>query len=320
MSAGERTRRPGLGYALAAAAATMWALNGSLARFLLDDGVSAAHLSELRAGLSFAALAVGVAIVAPQRLRIRREDVGRLAWLGIAGLAGVHALYFLAIERLPIGVALVIQYLGPLLVILWLRIAHGRRLARGLYGAVALSVAGCFLAVEAYDADRLDVLGVLAALGAAATFAIYLVASERAGHRYPPVTTLLYGFGFATLFWLVVRPLWTFPFEDFASLRNLALGLGVATVGTLIPFLCIVEALRHVPAARAAIVATLEPVLAALIAWPVHDEALGVPQVVGGLLTVGAVIWVQSHRGDVGQEASPGWRTQASGIGADSRV
>src|SRR5688500_15638548 len=102
----------------------MWALNGSLARFLLDDGVSAPHLSELRSGLSFVALLVGVAIVSPGRLRVERRDVPRLAWLGIAGLAGVHATYFLAIERLPIGVALVIQYLGPLLVLLWLRIAH----------------------------------------------------------------------------------------------------------------------------------------------------------------------------------------------------
>ena len=288
----------------------MWALNGSLARFLLDDGVSAPHLSELRSGLSFLALLVGIAIVAPQRLRVSRRHLPHLAWLGIAGLAGVHATYFLAIERLPIGVALVIQYLGPLLVLLWLRVAHGRRLAPSLYGAVGLSVVGCFLAVEAYDADALDGLGVLAALGAAATFAIYLVAAERAGHAYHPATTLLYGFGFATLFWLVVRPLWTFPFEEFGGLDNVLYGAGVAFLGTLIPFLFIVEALRHVPAPRAAVVATLEPVLAALIAWPVHDEALGAPQVVGGLITVAAVIWVQSRRAEVEQESSPAWTTE----------
>jgi drug/metabolite transporter (DMT)-like permease len=290
----------------------MWALNGSLARFLLDDGVSAPHLSELRSGMSFLALLIGVAIVAPQRLKVRPRDVPRLAWLGIAGLAGVHATYFLAIERLPIGVALVIQYLGPLLVLLWLRVAHARRLAPSLYGAVGLSVVGCFLAVEAYDADALDGLGVLAALAAAVTFAIYLVASERAGHAYHPATTLLYGFGFATAFWLVVRPLWTFPFGEFADLENLALGAGVAFVGTLIPFLCMVEALRHVPAPRAAVVATLEPVLAALIAWPVHDEALGAPQIAGGLLTVAAVVWVQSHRAEIEQESSPAWTAKVS--------
>src|SRR5687767_9616559 len=108
-------RNPRLGYALAAAAATLWAVNGSLARFLLDDGVSAWHLSELRSGLSFVLLGAYLAVKNPRLLKVPRSEIPRLAWLGIAGLALVHATYFLAIERLDIGVALVIQYLGPLL-------------------------------------------------------------------------------------------------------------------------------------------------------------------------------------------------------------
>ena len=298
-------RSPRLGYLLAAAAATMWAVNGSLARFLLEDGVSAWHLSELRSGLSFVLLAGFLALARPRDLRVARADVPRLAWLGIAGLALVHATYFLAIERLDIGVALVIQYLGPLLILIWLFLFHGRRLQPSLWGAVALSVAGCFLVVEAYDVDALDGLGLLAAAGAAVTFAIYMVAAERAGHRHAPQTTLAWGFGFATLFWLVVRPPWTFPFGEFDTLENVALGLGVAVVGTLVPFVLIVNAVRHIPAPRAAIIATLEPVLAALIAWPVHGQALAAPQILGGLIVVGAVIWVQSRRPDVGAEAAP---------------
>jgi drug/metabolite transporter (DMT)-like permease len=135
-------RSPRLGYALAAVAAALFALNGILARFLLDDGVSAMHLSQLRSTLSFVLPAGGLALVDRRRLRVARADVPRLAWLGIAGLALVHATYFAAIERLEISVALVMQYLGPLLVLLWLRFVHGRRLSRALWGAVALSVAG----------------------------------------------------------------------------------------------------------------------------------------------------------------------------------
>ena len=63
----------------------------------------------------------------------------------------------------------------------------------------------------------LDALGVLAALAGAVTLVIYLVSSERAGQRYDAFTTLLWGFGFATLFWLVVAPVWTFPFELLAT-------------------------------------------------------------------------------------------------------
>jgi drug/metabolite transporter (DMT)-like permease len=310
------TERPGarsvrLGYALAATAAALWAFNGSLARFLLDDGVDSLRLAQLRSLLTFTILAAALALARPALLRVRREDLPRLAFLGIAGLAGVHATYFFAIDRLQIGVALTIQYIGPLLVLLWLSVALGRRLPRTLWLAAALSLAGCFLVVRAWDAGSLDGLGLLAALASAVTFAIYLVASERAGHHYATVTTLVYAVGFASLFWALAQPLWSFPFERFDSAGNVALGAGVAVVGTLVPFLCMVEALRHIPASRAAVVATLEPALAAVIAWIVHDEVLSAGQIAGGLLVVAAVVWVQAQRPSLEAEAAPAYRTKA---------
>jgi drug/metabolite transporter (DMT)-like permease len=305
------TRSPRLGYALAAAAAAMWAFNGSLARFLLDDGVPASRLAQMRSLLSWALLVVALLVIRPALLSVRRRDVPRLAFLGVCGLAGVHATYFYAIARLEIGVALTIQYLGPLLILLWLRVAHRRRLAGSLWAAVALSVAGCFLVVRAYDAGSLDGPGVAAAFAAAVTFALYLVASERSGHRYEPATTLAWAFGFASVFWAVAQPLWSFPFEDFDSLRNAALGAGVVIVGTLLPFVCMVTAVRHIPASRAAVIATLEPVLAAVIAWPVHSQDLAAVQIAGGLVVVAAVVWVQSQRPSFDQEAAPAYAEAA---------
>jgi drug/metabolite transporter (DMT)-like permease len=298
-------RRPAVGYALAAAAASMWALNGSIARFLLDDGVSPARLSQLRSFGAFVVLLAVVGVACPALLRVERRDVRDLAFLGIAGLALVHAAYFAAIDRLQIGVALTIQYLAPVLLLLWLRFRHGRRLRRGLWGAVALSVAGCFFVVRAYDADALDGLGVAAALAAAVTFALYMVGSERAGQRYRPATTLVWAFGFASLFWALVQPWWDFPFERFDTGDAVLEGLGVVVIGTLLPFLCIVAALRHLPAPRAAVVATLEPVLAAAFAWAIHEEPLAAVQVAGGCAVIAAVAWVQSHRPDPDQEAAP---------------
>jgi drug/metabolite transporter (DMT)-like permease len=296
---------PGRGYLLAMAAAAMWAANGSIARFLLDDGVSAWRLSQLRSAGSFVLLLAALALFRRDLLRIERSEVKDLAFLGIAGLALVHAAYFAAIDRLQIGVALTIQYLAPVLLLLWLRLAHGRRLQPGLWGAVGLSVAGCFFVVRAYDVGGLDGLGVAAAFGATVTFALYMVGSERAGHRHEPATTLLWAFGFATLFWAVVQPVWGFPFSKFDSADAALQGLGVVVVGTLLPFLCIVSALRHLPAPRAAVVATLEPVLAAVFAWIVHDEALAAVQIAGGCAVITAVAWVQSHRPDVEQESAP---------------
>ena len=84
-----------------------------------------------------------------------------MAFLGICGLALVHATFYAAIDRLEIGVALVIQYTAPLLLLLWLRFGHHRRVAPSLWGAVALSIAGCTLVVRGYDPGALDGLGVL---------------------------------------------------------------------------------------------------------------------------------------------------------------
>jgi drug/metabolite transporter (DMT)-like permease len=294
-------RSPARGYVLVAVGAAMFALGGNLARYMLDDGVSATRLSQLRSAGSLVLLAIALALTRPQLMRVRRDDLPQLAFLGVCGLALVHATYYAAIDHLEIGVALVIQYMAPLLLLLWLRFRYGRRLAPSLWGAVALSIAGCALVVRAYDPGGLDGAGILYATGAAITFAIYMVASERAGHRYESVTTLLWAFLFASVFWAVVQPWWSFPF----SRVDAWLALGVVVIGTLLPFICVVAALRHLPAPRAAIAATLEPVLAAIFAWWLHDESLAAVQLLGGAFVIGAVLWVQSRRPDLEAELAP---------------
>jgi drug/metabolite transporter (DMT)-like permease len=132
-----------------------------------------------------------------------------------------------------------------------------------------------------------------------------MVGSERAGHSHEPVTTLFWAFGFATLLWSVVLPWWSFPFGEVDSAENALLAAGVVVVGTLLPFICMVSALRHVPAARAAVVATLEPVLAAVFAWILHGEALAAVQIAGGAAVVVGVAWVQARRPDLEAELAP---------------
>jgi drug/metabolite transporter (DMT)-like permease len=184
-------------------------------------------------------------------------------------------------------------------------VVHGRRLAPALWGAVALSIVGCFFVVGAYHASSLDALGVAAAFGSTLAFAIYMVGSERAGRRHEPVTTLVWAFGFASLFWAIVLPWWSFPFGTVDSARGALLATGVVTVGTVLPFACMVAALRLVPASRAAVIATLEPVLAAAFAWLFHGEVLAAPQLAGGAIVLAAVVWVQSHRPDLDAESAP---------------
>jgi drug/metabolite transporter (DMT)-like permease len=315
-----------LGYSLVVAAVTMWSLNASIARTLLDDGVSAARLSELRALGSWVVIVALVAALRPRLLRVERSEIPNLAFLGTAGIGAVYVTYFVAIERLQIGVALTIEYLGPLLLLLWLWLARGRHLSRQLWGAMALALIGIFFVVRAYDLGALDALGVAAGLAAAVSFAIYLAGSERAGQRNAPATTLVWAFGFASLLWLVLQPPWTFPFEQFSGTENLLLGLAVIVVGTLLPYGCLVAAVRHVPAARAGVVATLEPVLSALFAFVIHDEGLAAVQIAGGVVVLAAVVWVQTQRPDLaaetlaGGEVAPGEPRPATLVTGERRV
>ena len=284
---------PGLGYALTAAAAALFAVSGVMARVLLDDGVSPWHLTELRSVLAFVLLTGWLALRRPDLLRVERADVGRLAVLGVFGLAAVQSTYFAAIQRLDIGVALTIQYLAPLLILVVSRL-RGGHVAPALWGACGLSVTGAFLVVRAYDAHGLDGIGLLAAFAACLAFAVNLTASERAGRRLDARTTLVWGFGFCSLVWLIARPPWTFPFARFADPEHIALGLGVGIAGTLVPFVLLVTALRHIPSARVGVVATLEPVIASVVAWPLLGQVLAGPQIAGILVVVAAVAWVQS--------------------------
>ncbi len=298
--------RTALGYSLVVAAVTMWSLNASLARALMDDGLSPLRLTQLRSVGGWLLILGLLALARPALLRVRRDEVAPLAFLGIAGFAAVYAAYFVAIDRLQIGVALTLEYLAPLLLLLWLWLAHGRRLSMSLWAAMALSLIGTFLVVRAYDPAGLDGIGLAAGLASAVAYAVYLAGAERAGRRNQPATTLVWGFGFATLFWLVAQPPWDFPFELLAGARNQLLAAAVIVVGTLLPFGFMVAAVRHVPAARAAIVATLEPVLSALFALLLHGEVLAPVQILGGGVVLGAVMWVQSQRPDLAAESISG--------------
>jgi drug/metabolite transporter (DMT)-like permease len=302
---------PARGYALAAGGAALFSLNGNMARYLLDDGVDAARLSQLRSAGSWLILLLILAVSRRDLLRVDRSELPSLALLGVLGLAAVHATFLVAVDRLQIGPALTIQYMAPLLLLVWLRVVHHRQIARSLWGAVALSVIGCLFVVRAYDVSGLDAIGVLAAFASMLTFAIYMVGSERSGKRNAAVTTLFWAFGFATLFWALVTPWWTFPWDGLASTRNGLLAVALVVVGTLVPFVMTVAALRTVPAPRVAVIATLEPVMAAVFAWIIHDEALAAIQIAGGMIVLTAVAWVQSRRPDVDAESAPRRRREA---------
>ncbi|TMG34488.1 MAG: DMT family transporter [Chloroflexi bacterium] len=292
--------RLALGYAFALGGATCFGIGGVIAKTAFNAGVEPAVLAEWRVLFGFLAFLAIVAAWRPAALRIRRADLTLFLAFGVAGLAGVSLVFYLAIQRIPIGVALVIEYTGPILLLVWARL-RGRRVGGRLWLAAALALAGCFFAAGAYDAALRELNGVGLALAAAdaVIFALYFALAERLQTRYSTSTVLVWGFGFALVGWSVVRPLWTLPWTTTPP-EAYALLAAVVVVATVIPFALTLGAIALIPAARVGLAGTFEPAVAAVAAWVVLGERLEPLQLVGGAIVLAGVVLAQSLRPTAG--------------------
>jgi len=295
-------------------AATLFAVNGVVAKVVLASGISSLRLTEVRLTGAAIGLVSALALLNPGSLRLTRRQLPFLIVFGVCGLALIQWLYFVAIHRLEIGIALLIQYLAPLLVALWARFVVHKPVRRRLWLALALALFGLSLVVQIWkgSGNGLDGIGVLASLGGAVLFAAYILMAERGVKTRDAVSLTAYGFVFGALFFAVIQPWWTFPTEHVSEhvslLGNLAgsqlpvwaLMLWIIVLGAIVPFALFVGSLHHIPATRASIVAMFEPVVATAIAWAWLDEALDPVQVVGGAIVLCGIALAQTAREEPG--------------------
>jgi drug/metabolite transporter (DMT)-like permease len=233
-----------------------------------------------------AALALG--LIALRRGRIDpRGELGKLMLLG-AALAAVTITFYWAIERLGVGPGTTIQFTAPVLVLAWMRLAEARSVPAVAWVAAATAVIGTALMTQAWNA-QIDTVGVTAGIGAAVTFASYLILGERLGAVLPSLTVIAYGFGFSAIIWLVAVPPSIADLTPGAWWRLIFIGLA----GTAAPFLLEVSALRRADPGSVGVVATAEPVVGAAIAWMALGQSLTPIQVVGGLITAASVAAIQ---------------------------
>jgi drug/metabolite transporter (DMT)-like permease len=305
-----RARKPWLGYVMVLTAATLFAVNGVVSKVILASGLSSLRLTEVRLTGAAVGLLLAITVVSPTRLRVKSRELLFLAVFGIFGLAFVQWLYFLAIHRLEIGIALLIQYLAPLLVALWARFGARRPVRRRLWAALALALGGLVLVVQVWrgTSTPLNGVGVSASLAAAVAFALYILLAEHGVQLRDAVSLSAYGFLFGALFFACIQPWWSFPGhlvgERVSLLGNLSsshlpvwtLMTWMVVLGTIAPFGLFVGALRHIPATRASILAMFEPVVATVVAWAWLDESLAAAQVLGGVVVLCGIALAQTAR------------------------
>ena len=273
------------------AATLFWGTSATLARFVFRDRhVPPLSVVELRLLVSVALLGPWLAWRKPAALRVRRSDWVYFLILGLFGVAAVQGTYYYAIATLGVGLAILLQYVAPALMVGFAALRGARVQGRvvvaviGALAGTALLVGGMGRAAQAIPAS-----GWLAGAGAAISFTFYILYSKRGLARYAPETVLFYTFLVAATFWGCVTPLPRILAAGYdRSLWLMFLALGVFS--TLVPFVCFYAGLRRLPPVEAGIVATMEPLVAVLSAALILGEGLRGLQWLGAAMVLAAAL------------------------------
>ncbi|MGC5014724.1 EamA family transporter [Streptosporangium sp. DT93] len=286
-------RRAGLLIALTSS--LCFAFSGPMAKYLGAAGLDPLEAVWTRMAGAGLLLAGILAVVRPSALRIPRSRLTFFAAYAVIAVAGVQALFFAAITRLPVGITLLIEFTSPVLVVLWVRFVRRARPPRTAYVGAVVAVIGLGVVVEIWSGLALDPLGLLFAFGAAACCTGYFLLSENSGAGIDPLGLVTWGLlGAAVALAPISRP-WDIPWGVIGTMATPAPGhtmpaavalVFLIVVATVIAYILGVLAVRRLSAAVGSTVASLEVIAGAVAAWILLGEALGPFQVTGGVIVL----------------------------------
>lgn len=291
-------QRERLGTALSVAAAALFGLGASVSKVTLHSGVDPIRLTALRCTGTAICLLVVILCTKPSLLRVRVADLAVLAVLGMTGAALVQFLFFVAIDRLPVGIALLLEFTAPFIIAVYSHVVLGQPAGRRSWLAIGLGIAGLAVVAKVWTDTGLDLLGALAGLAAAGCLAAFLMIGKQALRRHHPLTMSFWMFAVSSLFWAVAAPWWNFHFAALstrASLLGVLDGirvpiwvavLWVVVLGTLVPYLLEIASLERLTPTAKGVVGMSEPLIAAAVAWAWIGEALDSSQLLGACLTL----------------------------------
>jgi drug/metabolite transporter (DMT)-like permease len=297
------------GYLLVAAGALLFVVNAGVSRVIQAAGVDSLTLTTVRC-TGTAVVLVAVLLARGERLSMprSRRELAVVVGFGITGVALVQWLYFVAIDRLPVGIALLLEFTAPLLVALYARFVYREPVRARMWVGLACSLAGLALVAEIWRGLALDTLGVLAALGAAVSLATYFLLGEHSVSNEAPLHVLAEAFIVAAVFWNLVHPVTGLLSTDVTASRSFGGTLSglhapvwvllawLILLGTVTPFMTELTALQHLTATEVTLVGMLEPVGAAVLGWLWFAEDLAGLQVLGIVVVLTGIALAQTAR------------------------
>jgi drug/metabolite transporter (DMT)-like permease len=294
-------RSAGVGLSLALLSAVTFATSGTFARSLIEAGWSAEAAVAARVGIAALVLAVPAAVALRGQLSLLRRNLGMMALFGLLAVAAAQACFFNSVRYLPIGVALLLEYLGIILVVGWMWLVHGHRPRRLTIAGSVAAILGLVLVLDLTGATGLDPVGVAWGLGAGIGLAGYFILSARGDAALPPVVLASGGMAVGAgvliaLGLLGALPLHaTFGAVTFAGHRTswLVPILGLSLVAAVVSYVAGIGAARIMGARLASFVGLTEVMFAVLIAWLVLGELPTAVQLLGGVFIVAGVAFVR---------------------------
>ena len=311
-----RTHRQGV--VLAVLSAASFGLAGPCSKALLVTGtLTPMRLAQFRITGAAAVLliAVGLRYVRGRRHSYRwiRADARLVVAYGALGFVAVQICYFIAIDRLPVGVALLLEYVSVVLVAVYVAAVQHRPQPRSVWLGAGLAIAGLVVLTEPWLGFRLNAIGVLAGAGAAVGCAAYFLLGERGTSRLPALELTAYGAGVGAVVLAIALPWWRFPFGTLSGSAHFAghetpvwvLLAAVVLVGTVLAYALGMSALKYLPSPSATVIATLEILVAAVVAWAALGEHMSVAEIGGGVIILAGVVVVAERARLEQDDATP---------------
>ncbi|HEX3781573.1 MAG TPA: EamA family transporter [Pseudonocardiaceae bacterium] len=299
------------GTALSVGSAVLFGTSGPLASAIMATGWTPVEVTNARVVAAVVLLLPVVALVRPAALRLRAKDFPLVFGLGLLGVAGTQLFFFVAVSRIPVSLAMLLEYVAPVLVALWVRVFRKTRLRPMVWLGIGLAMVGLCMIAQVWQGLRLDPLGFAAGLGSAVCTAGFYLLGERGAEKHDPI-------GLATLSLLVgailislIRPPWALPSHLLGTRTDIGgahppvwlLIVLLAVFSTVLAYLAGTVSLKSVSSALASVLGLIEPLVAAILAWLLLGQVLDLSQLVGGaVLLAGAVLVQLTSRTVVGPE------------------
>lgn len=279
--------------------AFLFAFNGIISKIvLIDDELSAWRLTQIRTGGAFLLLFSVYFVFRRHELKPTRAELPWLLAFGAVGVTFVQAFYFVAIERMYVGVALLIEFTAPIWILLFLRFVLKKHVPSSLWYAILLSFSGLLMITQIWNGLTLDQIGLIAAFIDALALAGYFLIGDRLGKTKSSASIAIWGFGVSSALLFFVLPVWNYPTEVFTkemellgrfseyTLPGWVLILWIVVMGTIAPYLFVVSGLKLMSASTASIFGMIEPVLAGMFAWWWLSESLNGIQLIGCVVVI----------------------------------